>query len=342
MTLQTQATVRVVTTSGDWAGTQVQQSSNSVSYSNLSPSLDSVSVGPFPTTGRTAAGGYVLLALTARSLGQGTGLNVTVGGSPCPIVNVSDPTSVIDPAAVNAAIINNPAAYQPSGLPISATTVWSFSCRLPPGQGTGLPVTLVRLPDGATSGGSLSTIDYLPPAVSSIALDGAPVANASTSTRYLVSPDGSTVVTLGGSNLGACPTVVWASSTLPFCGPGGLLATDPNAVLSADQTQLSFTAPAGEGDGILATGTPAGWTASVTAANQPQTTSAITVGYSSPSNVAAFPVNPSAGLPTIGGVAIAVTGSGFGRSMPGFPQAALPPFIQLRVYIGTGTWAEPL
>lgn len=153
------------------------------------------------------------------------------------------------------------------------------------------------------------------------------------------------IVTLAGSNLGACPVVLWATYVLPFCGPSGLLSSsspkfDPGASLSADQTTLTFTAPAGEGDGTIVTSSALGWAVSVQAADQLQVGSAIAVGYAPPSNVAA--TNAVGGMPTVGGVTLSITGSGFGASVPGFPQSLLPPFLQLRVYIGSGNWTDPL
>lgn len=150
---------------------------------------------------------------------------------------------------------------------------------------------------------------------------------------------------LAGSNLGACPVVLWATSALSFCGATGLLsarspAFDPGASLSADQTTLTFTAPAGEGDGVLATGSSLGWSVAVQAADQLQVGSAIPVSYAPPSNVAA--TNAAGGMPTVGGVTLSITGTGFGASVSGYPQSLLPPFLQLRVYVGAGNWTDPV
>lgn len=188
VTRQTTATIRVVVTSADWAGNTQTQVSNSVTYSNLSPSLLVGSTGPYPTT--ALSGGLpILLSITATNLGSGTGVNVSVGGSPCPLVNPSNPSVLLDPSLEAALIINNPAVYSPSSQPIGAATVWSFQCRLPSGQGASVPVAITREPDGAGSG-SVS-ISYFPPTVTGISTSaGTPVAPINPRLRYAVDPGG--------------------------------------------------------------------------------------------------------------------------------------------------------
>lgn len=147
------------------------------------PFIDTAVASAYPTTGGT------ILSLTGSSFGpDGVGQVVTVDGNPCTVV----------------------------GTPTHS----SFSCILPPGSGTDIPVQIEV--DGQLSNTRL--IAYDPPAVSNIAGDG------------VCSTAGGCIVTINGVNFGSSGAEVYTA--------GGSI---PWEVISQTDTQLVVNIPEGDG-----------------------------------------------------------------------------------------------
>ena len=347
-TLAQAATIRVALRSTDWSGVVHSQYSAPFSYANFNPAVSIApdNNGPFPTTGTYPDGTPVLVSFSVSHLASTDSLSVTVGGASCPLVDVTG--GLLDPATYIASIVNNALYYTPVGQPIGPTTTWALRCRLPPGQGANVPLIVTRS-DGAPSAANSTaeaapaayTLSYAPPRV-----DGVSVFNggiAAGGTRFIVATDGSSIVTLTGSNFGTCPRVSFATITLGYCAGGCPCADLPAAarsVVMRNSSVLTFPAPPGEGDGVFQTGSSLGWTMLVNAGGQTQSSGIIRVGYLPPSVFAATALG---GLyPTRGGVRLTITGANFGASVGAFVQASLPPYFQVRVYVGAGAFTDPL
>lgn len=351
------ATIRLALTSQSWDGSPIAQLSNILSYVDLNPAVVVTIPGPYPTTGRDLATGLpVSVPFTVQHLdwsSQGS-LNVTVGGQPCPLV-AADGVTVVPPSSYQSAILTNPAFYSPSGVNVSIgpDTVWSFRCLLPAGQGINQNLIVTRLPDGRSSstaagvsGISASSVIYSSPSILTMSVDGtAPITVAGSSVRTRIDPSGGSIISLTGINFGVCPSVTFAAATLYYCGSGCActpqqLAASENVTRNDAHTQITFTAPAGEGDGVAQTGSADGWTLTVSAGGQSARTDVIKVGYLGPviTSVESLATGAQPHFPTRGGVRIRINGRGFGVTATG--TGILPP-PALRVYIGNGTFVDP-
>ena len=283
------AQIRLAFVSLDPFGNPTTQYSNTFSYSNLSPLISVLgNYATFPTIGR------VPIVVTAQYLASAKSLNLTLGIDACLIL---DPDTYLPTTDIYGRILQNPEVYSPPGV-ITSNTVWTFSCLIPTGQGSSVPLQLTRLPDGGMS--NQLSLSYSAPSLFSVG--GQPY-----SPEVLVSsPTIGKELILTGANFGPCPTVTLGTYVLAPC-------VDGSGVLSSDQTQLRISIPAGEGTN---------WSFVLYSGDQPSPP--ILFGWLPPTLMY---VNSSS-LPTTGGVLLRLHGINFGQELPNRPEESLSPSLQ--------------
>lgn len=306
-TLQSVGNIKISLTSTDISGSLSTQFSNQFTYNDFSPTLLTNITGPFPTIGGSVA------TISAAYLSAAQSFNITVGSVPAAILDPITGSPLTTPVEIYTKIITNPACYSPAG-PFTPTTIWSFQIRIPPGQGSQVATAITRQPDGSTSAPVYLT--YVPPTITQV--------NSALYDPYkrYFSPTPGTQFNFGGSNFGPCPTITIATYTITSC-------TDQPGSVSPDHTLLTIQIPPGEGIGTELLGSAAGWTILITAGDQ--SAQSILFGWQPPEIIQLQFVN----LPTIGGSQITIEGVNFGVSIPGYPQAGLPPSLQLQVLLNS-------
>jgi len=236
-------------------GTTIQSRSSVFLFNRNSPTvyaLQGASALPHGTEG-----GDIISFTVGGLLSTSTWLNVTVGKLPCAIVyGLNDPQgaygTVVPVQDVVQNIIYNPIYFSPGTQP-STDSIWRLQCKLPPGQGTDVPLFVTR--DNIPSGEGV-TISYLPPTLSSFDVFK-PETNQWVSTNInpngittMYVPTAGTRVRLHGSNFGICPRVMIGNSIPVYLqGDGGSLC--PTALTDKDSTAThsfaEFAVPEGEG-----------------------------------------------------------------------------------------------
>jgi hypothetical protein len=222
--MQPKGYLRVTITGVDATGAATSVSSPPFYYADLSPVISSVTgqLTGVPTQGGT------FFSLVAEYLdATSTWVNVSVGTTPPTAAPMIGPDGLpMSPFEVKAKVV----AANPAGP-------WTINCTVPPGQGTGQGIMLVR--DGSPSFVS-AFIDYLPPTVSAWASctpsTGGGPGGWSCGPEQLLGPGVvATAPTVGGrirligSNFGVCPQVFAVSSFVYACtGPTNVPNPDVN------------------------------------------------------------------------------------------------------------------
>ena len=295
-------------TCGPWSG--------SGRYAAISPTISAISgdITALPTVG----GGQ--LTMQVFGLEGATNITAFVGGAICPLSDGSaTPTLITDPVGQ---IVNRP---------INAAE-WQVSCIVPPGQGAGMPVTLL-ITNSANPGVPFTSdtqlaVSYAPPLAAYIAVAeetgpptnytaGSCTKGVCTGTAFLTTvlvPTPGAVVTVGGANLGPAPVLRVANGLL--LGPTGECAGT-----TGSHSCWNFRVPPGEGRGAAV----GGFQISLAAGNQQSQAAAM--GYEPPvvtgftSSTGSFPTDPR------NGTLLNFTGRNFGAANAGSdPGASLAAF----------------
>lgn len=305
-TLQTVGVIRLVLGSLDIQGNQNLQISNSFTYNDFSPVLNTNTSSSFPTVGGTVS------TVSALYLSSAISFNITVAGN---LAIILDPSTGIplNPQDIYSRILTNPACYSPPGS-FTPSTVWTFQIQIPPGQGSSVPTQIIRFPDGSSS--APSYISYIAPTLSLV--------NGQLFDPYkrYVSPTPGSQFIFSGTNFGPCPTLQIATYSIQTC------VSQPGSV-SISQTQITIEIPEGEGTGIELLGIASGWTIQIQAGDQ--STTSILFGWQAPDITQVVYTS----LPTIGGTLLTLQGVNFGASVPGYPQASLPLTLQIQVFLNS-------
>ena len=147
LTRRTSGFVRVTLSAPNATGTTNVAVNVAKEYMQLSPNVISVSPSSgIPTTGN------VLLTISAQNLLGADGLSVYVGNANCTVVDGPSLAAapLTSPSAVGAYLANPLNFYM-----MGADQTWRLYCILPPGQGTGQAVRVVR----SISGGYIVEVD---------------------------------------------------------------------------------------------------------------------------------------------------------------------------------------
>lgn len=183
--------------------------------------------------------------LTFLNVDESLTLAVNVSDLPCPLID--DPTT-LQPTYC--------AEYDDTGACIiDAATEWTLRCKMPPGQGPGHEVTVMR--NGQRGGGF--SIDYIEPEISS-ATTSDDVDAASEPRR---APTTGFQMTVTGTNFGVLPTLVVGDPLLAasyiYSAEDPEKPEDAATFISHSHTELVFIVPDGEGTGVVFTGRAQGW-----------------------------------------------------------------------------------
>jgi hypothetical protein len=170
-------------------GASYTQATAVASYIDVSPVV--VALGGVVTP-PTSGGTTLILTVEYMTPTNNYTAIITVGGAPCPILNPN--TGAVVPADAVAQMLL--AIYG------GARKQYPLSCRVPPGEGTGVPVVLTR--DNSTSGPV--TISYAPPTLTNVTVADpgsgqGPVTSAPTALQLVPTNDG--LMTLAGAWLGS-------------------------------------------------------------------------------------------------------------------------------------------
>ena len=292
--------VQVQLSNADWAGATRTASSAVIPYANVALGFNGIpggaAVDGTMLYNLSTAGAGPALVFNISGLVAGDGLNISIGGVPCPLLA--------------------PLAAVASGAPILV------SCALPAGQGINLPVTFTRTAPGeAPLTVTPYAASYAAPAVASYsvfqyhaAVAGAWVAYSGPTTTVKVPTNGSSLQ-VRGSNLGVSPVINVVSGPFSFTVAGAVDCTGTPGSVAAG-TCAQFTMPAGQGAGFRFS--TQGFTISVAAGNQASTPVAFTYNWPTVTGVTATGPGgaPARAIPTIGDASVTLTFHGHDFGAP--------------------------
>lgn len=203
----------------------VIQGSGASSFADVSPAIANLNGGVARTW--STAGGETM-TIVALFLGSAVNLEVTFGPGNCTIVYPLDYATVSLRGTPMPASAVRPVLIAPFIKDVQAASdTWTITCVTPPGQGANLPVLLVR--DGKASPADAQLVSYTPPSLAAITVlvsgsyersvnpNEPCVPSSPGCSRVVVATDGSSILSLTGSNFGVCPIVTVVASVINFC-----------------------------------------------------------------------------------------------------------------------------
>jgi IPT/TIG domain len=234
-TLQQSSFVRLRLVTRDFGtGFVTNVTSNVLPFQDVSPQITGVLSGSLPPTS-----GSTNLVFSCSHLETAETISVTVGGSPCPVLNPL--TGAVVPANNVPAMLY--AVYGANNVEYPVT------CVVPPGQGGAVGVILTR----DTSPSAPWLIAYAGPTVDTVtATDpNAPTVTTPALGTLHLAPTIGGMFTFTGSNFGLAPVVNVTSGT--YSKLIGFVPGFPNYEpgTSRSHTVLTFPVPPGEGKGWL-------------------------------------------------------------------------------------------
>ena len=277
-------------------------------YENLAPSvvgymgLDNL----FPCAGDNSR----IVSIDVAQLAGSTKISILVGGTAATLLT---PTGAIATSSLLSLSVPVISAIGP---------VWTVRFFIPEGQGTTVPIIVVReIGSVVTPSDARVSVSYLPPVLSSArvaegangtswSIFGQPTLSVATPVN--VSTDGTSNVELFGTNLGTAPiiTLRWLIISPSGVAVAQTITLRGDALTRCDVDRFfscwAFIAPSGEGTS---------WTLTLSAGNQATADVAWTFAQPIITSVAAAAPS-SRGFSTRGGDVVTIVGVNFGRSAP--------------------------
>lgn len=230
-----------LTTSGTSVGVDVDQTAEAV-FQAISPSIGSItgSYSAVPTAGgATAVPVPVVLTLQVDQLDSADNVFIMVGDTVCPLVLDDAATQYVTDARVQVITAQQPGPW------------WTLKCVPPAGQGSVVPVRVMRDTNGVLQGSdTAATLSYLPPTITSYEVqkfDGTWVFSNYSATTILRAPTNGTMMRIHGTNMGPSP-VVTIGDGVYIQGNSSIV---PCAGTEGSHTCYQFVTPPGEGRGEI-------------------------------------------------------------------------------------------